>query len=65
MFKSNELKAEFISRGLTYKDMAKTLGICEKAFYDKMNELSEWKYTELLSIKALIGKKKFDYIFFE
>lgn len=65
MFKVNELKAELLKRNISYKELAKIIGVCEKSIYDKMNELSDWKYSELLSIKALIGKKLFDYIFFE
>ncbi len=64
MFKANELKAEFIRMGLKYRDVAKIIGISERGIYEKMNALTDWKYKELLSLRALIGVQKFNYIFF-
>ena len=65
MFKANELKAELSRLGITIQDLANILGITPRSCYNKLNELNDWTYTELVSFKSLLGKKKFDFIFFE
>lgn len=65
MFKANELKAELVRMGITIQDLANILGITTRSCYNKLNELNDWNYKELVSFKTLLGQKKFDYIFFE
>ena len=61
-----ELRAAIARVGKTYRDLAKSLGISEQTFYNKLNGESDFKASE---IKALRGElnltsEEINYIFF-
>lgn len=46
-----ELAAEIARRGIKKKDIAKSLGICEKAMIEKLHGRSPFKWQEVRSIR--------------
>lgn len=62
-----QLKQELRTNNKTYKDMAEEMGISEIAFKRKMNGVSEFKHSEILSIYSILelSEKCFKEIFFE
>lgn len=47
MLNKNELAAEMKRNGLTYKKVAKLLGISENAFWRKMNGMNDFTLPEI------------------
>lgn len=58
------LKNELLKKGLTYRDVSNLLGVSEKAVWDKINEKSEFKYSEAQKIQRfLFPQFTFEYLF--
>ena len=65
--KPNELKAELTRNGKTYSDMANVIGISAIAFQRKINGETEFKSSEISTLKAALNltAERVAEIFFE
>lgn len=67
VIKSLELKAEMVRKGITAYNLAKMLGISNATLSYKLNNLIEFKSSEIKGIQQALGLTdgQRDYIFFE
>lgn len=58
------LKCELLKKGITYKQIAKLLGLGEKTIYNKINGNSEFTFSEVKKIKqTLFPDLTLEYLF--
>lgn len=65
MFKAEELKYQLVRKELSLQALSDIMGITRQSLQNKLNGVTDWKYSELVAIRNLIGKKEFLSIFFE
>lgn len=65
MFKAEELKYQLVRKELSLQALSDIMGITRQSLQNKLNGVTDWKYSELVAIRNLIGKKEFLFIFFE
>lgn len=51
----NKLRAKFVEAGLSQRQIADEIGICEHAMGRKLNGKTEFKLNEILEIAELLG----------
>lgn len=63
---TNELKAELVRQDKKYEDIAREIGISTTAFQRKINNQSEFKWSEIIKLKLYLNlsEEKFKDIFF-
>lgn len=66
MVDSKEFEVVLLRKSITKKDLAKRLGISEMALYRKINNITEFKLSEIISVQAILELNDFqrDAIFF-
>lgn len=64
---SAELRAVIARAGKTYRGLSKSLGISEQAFYNKLNGESDFKASEIKTLRQELGltSEEINYIFFD
>ena len=63
MIDTNALKGTIVSKGLSQRKVAKTLGITEKTFYEKMKK-GVFTSTEIEAMMSILGIENPKEIFF-
>ncbi len=64
MFKN--LEAEMTRQDITFEKMAELLGISYNSFRFKMKGITEWKFSEMVTIRNILSvdeKLSFEYLF--
>lgn len=66
MVDSKEFEVVLLRKSITKKDLAKRLGISEMALYRKINNITEFKLSEIISVQTILELNDFqrDAIFF-
>lgn len=59
-----ELEVYIVRAGLTKREVAKRLGISEMGFYKKLNNITEFKASEIDLLVNMLGITDMDKIFF-
>ena len=61
-----EMRAAIARAGKTYRGLAKSLGISEQAFYNKLNGESDFKASEIKVLRGELNltSEEINYIFF-
>ena len=54
MVDSKEFEVVLLRKSITKKDLAKRLGISEMALYRKINNITEFKLSEIISVQAIL-----------
>lgn len=64
---SKKMRIAIIEKGLTNRSVARTLGISEQAFYNKMSGRSEFRGSEIkkIALELDLGPEALDEIFFD
>lgn len=65
--KTNELRAEFVRQGLTFKDVTEKTGMSVPSLSQKMNHKTEFRASEIVAISKLLNltPERIYTIFFE
>ena len=58
-----ELRHQLLIRGLSYKEVAKDLGITLNAFSRKVNNITEFKASEIMKLYKLLNLDSYDIFF--
>lgn len=63
---TNTVELEILIKrsGLTKKEVAKRLGLSDMGFYKKINNITEFKASEIMTLAELLGIENMDEIFF-
>lgn len=63
---TNTVELEILIKrsGLTKKEVAKRLGLSDMGFYKKINNITEFKASEIMILAELLGIENMDEIFF-
>ena len=66
MVNTKELKASLIRRGLTLEDLAKEVGVARVTMSKKINNVCEFKASEILKMQKILqlSNAERDFIFF-
>ena len=63
---ANTVELEILIKrsGFTKKEVAKRLGLSDMGFYKKINNITEFKASEIMTLAELLGIENMDEIFF-
>lgn len=64
MTDTKELKIAIVRAGLTQREIAKRLGLSEMGLHKKINNITEFKASEIKTLVELLGITNIDAIFF-
>lgn len=64
MTNTKELEIAITRAGITKREIAKRLGLSEMGLYKKINNITEFKASEIKALAEILGITKIDEIFF-
>lgn len=64
MTNKNLLKAKIIEQGMTVTQIATLLGMSREAFYNRLNNVTEFKASEIRTLSSILKIKNIDVYFF-